>query len=311
MTANKGFGSMRFMCCALLTAALLLRGGLRYASRPQEAASERTQELTAAATPVETTRDYPCMAYAPPRRIVTKFRAEDAAELAVRDRADVGLDTAALLTAPLKLNRNADEPLVLVMHTHATEAYCDAPDYHSSDPARSVIRVGQALCDRLNELGVRTIHDTTVYDAEGYLDAYEHSAEGISALLAQYPSIQIVIDVHRDAVEDAEGNQLALTGLLNGEEVAELLLVMGTDVAGLYHPNWKENVSFALKLQLLGQRGADGVFRPLLLRASRYNQHLTPHSLLLEVGAAGNTLEQAEASAVFFADCLHELLNSG
>ena len=85
---------------------------------------------------------------------------------------------------------------------------------------------------------------------------------------------------------------------------------MGTDVSGLYHPNWQENVSFALKLQLLGQRESDGVFRPLLLRASRYNQHLTPHSILLEVGAAGNTLEQAEASAVFFADCLKELLDS-
>lgn len=320
MAANRGHRSMRGMCCAVLAAALLLRGGMWYMAHPR--AVEPLEAALSVANAVETApsaateaadaaQDYPCMVYTPPqRRSGVLFRAEDAAELAVRDRAEVGPDTAALLTAPLELDRNADGPLVLVMHTHATEAYCDSPDYHSSDPAHSVIQVGQTLCDRLNANGIRAIHDTTVYDAEGYIDAYEHSAEGISALLAQYPSIQIVIDVHRDAVEDADGNQLALTGQLNGEDVAELLLVMGTDVSGLYHPNWQENVSFALKLQLLGQRESDGVFRPLLLRASRYNQHLTPHSILLEVGAAGNTLEQAEASAVFFADCLKELLDS-
>ena len=157
----------------------------------------------------------------------------------MRDRAEVGPDTAALLTAPLELDRNADKPLVLVMHTHATEAYCDSPDYHSSDPAHSVIQVGQTLCDRLNANGIRAIHDTTVYDAEGYIDAYEHSAEGISALLAQYPSIQIVIDVHRDAVEDADGNQLALTGQLNGE-MSPSCCWSGDGCLGLYHPTGRK-----------------------------------------------------------------------
>ena len=118
----------------------------------------------------------------------------------------------------------------------------------------------------------------------------------------------LYLDLHRDAIEDADGGQLAMTAELDGASCARLLLVRGTNVSGMYHPNWQDNLSCALKIQALAETRDPGWFRQLSLRSQRYNEHLTPCSILLEVGAAGNTLDEAVRSAERFGDLLADLI---
>ena len=203
------------------------------------------------------------------------------------------------------------EPCVLIVHTHGSEAYKGTTGYRSTDPEENMVSIGRELARVLNDLGIPTIHDTTLHDETlGYDQAYSQAAKAISAKLEQYPTIQMVIDVHRDAVEDSSGKQKALSTEFRGESYAQLLLVMGTDLSGQAHPRWQENLSFAMKLQaLLRQENADLV-RQTSLRSSRYNEHLTPFSILLEVGSAGNSREEALRSATYFAQTLGQFLHS-
>ena len=118
----------------------------------------------------------------------------------------------------------------------------------------------------------------------------------------------MVLDVHRDAVEDRAGFPAALTANIDGEEYARLMLVVGTDEGGLPHPDWQENLANALKLQALLNRSAPGLCRDLDLRTERFNQHETPGSLLVEVGASGNTLAEALRSARILGNALVKLI---
>ncbi len=204
-----------------------------------------------------------------------------------------------------------DSPCVLILHTHGSEAYRDQEGYRSSDPDKSVIRVGKEIADRLNEAGIPTIHDTTAHDMTcGYDLAYEQAATAIAANLDKYPGIQVVIDVHRDAASDGQGGQKPISAEIAGEVAAGLLLVMGTDTPDLPHENWEENLAFAIRLQAYLSGNASGLMRPISLRSARYNEHFTPCSVLLEVGAAGNSMEEALRSARYFGDRLGELLKS-
>ena len=152
------------------------------------------------------------------------------------------------------------------------------------------------------------MHETSLIDLGNYNDAYPRMAGLAEDWLARYPSIQMVLDVHRDSLETDDGTQLALRADVDGEACAKLLLVMGSNGSGLEHPGWRQNLANAAHLQALCEQRAPGLMRDLLLRASRYNQHLTPRSMLLEVGTAGNALEEALRSADIFsqvlADCL-------
>lgn len=324
-TKERSRQTVRTVCFALVLTAAVLRlcaempwsGAQRAALFLSLGISElpEADEPSADPTDAPPRAGYEKMEFSLPRTGMS-FSAEDAALVPIANRVGAVLDTAALITQPVSFDLSAEGPLVLVTHTHATEAYtmtADAQydptsDYRTEDPAHNVVRVGQALTDRLNALGIETLHDTQLHDLEGYNDAYDRTEAVLADYLARYPSIQMVIDVHRDAVEDASGRQLALTAEVNGADYARLLLVMGTDIGGLEHPNWRDNLAFAMKLQAQGERTAAGLFRELSLRSSRYNEHLTPHSLLLEVGTAGNTLQQALRSAEFFADTLARVL---
>jgi stage II sporulation protein P len=165
-----------------------------------------------------------------------------------------------------------------------------------------MLRIGQEIAQILNQSGIPALHDTTMHDASGYDAAYERTEVAISAYLEQYPSICMVIDVHRDAAQASDGSQISRTTILNGQEMAQLLLVMGTDTAELPHPNWEQNLSFALKLQAYIAQSAPDLMRPLMLRAARYNELLTPQSILLEVVTAGENaaMEYGIASAILY-----------
>jgi len=231
-------------------------------------------------------------------------------------------DKQALLTRPSALSLSDDGPAVLIVHTHSSEAYTMEAgfEYPESDALRtlderySVIRVGDEIADILTEAGISVLHDTQPNDYPNYNGAYERMRQTIEGYLAEYPSIQMVLDIHRDAAEDADGNPVALTAEADGEACAELMLVVGTDEGGLSHPDWQENLANALKIQTLLNRSAPGLCRNLNLRTERFNQHETPGSLLVEVGASGNTLAEAlrsarilgQALAVFLRGQMHD-----
>ena len=243
------------------------------------------------------------------------FTAGEAEGLAVAGNSGKRFDKAALLCSPTGLSVSADRPAVLIVHAHTSEAYTQSAGwtYTESDPLRtaereySVVRVGEEIARALEDRGIRTLHDDSVNDRPDYNRAYALCGERTAKLLAENPGVQVVLDVHRDAAEDARGNQTGQTVSLDGEDAARLMLVVGTDAGGREHPDWKKNLSLALKLQALGARRAPGLFRPIDLRRERFNQQLSPGALLVEVGAAGNTLPEALAGARIFAALLAEL----
>lgn len=283
--------ALRLLCFGILLAATAIRLGADFFSRPPEAAAAPPEEV------------YPTMLYEPE---VDKLIFSES-EAPVDNTSGAPIDVQALMQRSLNFSITR-EPLVLIVHTHATEAYCQSPDARSTDISENVVHIGGLLSQTLIENGINTLHDTTLIDAMGYYDAYSHAAEIIEGYLQKYPSIQMVIDVHRDSIADSSGAQLPLTTQLDGQSAAQLMFVMGTDYGGHYHPNWEDNLAFALQLQAFCEQKAPGLFRNLTLRAQRYNQHLTPGSLLIEVGTAGNTLQEAENSIRFFAKRLAELL---
>ena len=134
------------------------------------------------------------------------------------------------------------------------------------------------------ELGLTVVHDRTLYDYPKYNGAYDRSAEAVQRYLEQYPSIKIVLDVHRDALVGSDGEVYKLVSQEAGEKVAQVMLVVGSNDSGMEHPNWRENLALAVKLQLELTRDWGQLARPITLRSSRYNQHLSPGSLLVEVG---------------------------
>lgn len=242
------------------------------------------------------------------------FTGQEADAIAIGGSAQSAVDKASLLLAPLEFQGDGS-PQVLIIHTHTSEAYTPAPEqdyvetaaFRTLDANYSVVRVGEELARTLEAHGVGVIHDTTVNDDPVYEGAYERSFDCIEAQLAAHPSIDIVLDIHRDALEDADGNALPRRVQVAGEDCAQLMLVVGTDEGGLYHPNWRENLSFALKLQALLNRDYPGLCRDLSLRRERFNQQFTPCSLLVEVGAAGNTLDEALRAARCLADAIAQI----
>lgn len=144
------------------------------------------------------------------------------------------------------------------------------------------------------------MHETSLIDLGNYNDAYPRMAGLAEDWLARYPSIQMVLDVHRDSLETDDGAQLALRADVDGEACAKLLLVMGSNGSGLEHPGWRQNLANAARLQALCEQRAPGLMRDLLLRASRYNQHLTPRSMLLEVGTGRKFARGGPAQRGYF-----------
>ncbi|MCQ2419060.1 MAG: stage II sporulation protein P [Clostridia bacterium] len=239
-----------------------------------------------------------------------EFVSADVSSIRIIGSCTYSYDTQALLSAPLKVHFSSDAPQVLIVHTHTTEGYaeCAGEDYSSLDPLKNVVAVGDVIAEVLTQNGIPTLHETGLNDVYGYQDAYERMDAVIADYLAKYPSIQMVIDVHRDSFEDSSGNIAGPVVTEAGMECAKLMLVMGTDEGGLYHPNWQDNLSCALKLQSMLLGTYPSLCRDLLLRQSRYNQHRTPCSMLVEIGASGNTLLQAQNTARLFAECVSSLI---
>ena len=205
-----------------------------------------------------------------------------------------------------------EEPQVLILHTHGSEAYTPAPgtegivwsgNCRTTDYRYNVVRVGDEMAEVLGEAGISVLHDRTLYDYPDYAGAYDRALASIEKYLEQYPSIRFVLDVHRDAIEDGQGNQYKVVSEVEGKGVsAQMSLVVGSDGSGLEHPDWMENLRLAAAVQQDILEQYPTLMRPVLLRNSRYNQHAATGSLLLEAGAAGNSPEEAVLAGRLFAE---------
>ena len=208
------------------------------------------------------------------------------------------------------------EPSVLVYHTHTTETYelLDRGFYTNERSSRSensgenMIRVGEEICKVLENNGYKTIHDKTIYDKK-YSGSYERSCKNISKILKENPSIQIVLDIHRDAIYQKDGSRVKPVAEIGGRKAAQIMIISGCEDGNVTNfPNWEKNLSFAVQLQNKLKNDNPQLVRPLMFCSRKYNMHLTPCSLLIEFGTDANTLSEAVYSAELFAKSLAEFL---
>ena len=234
----------------------------------------------------------PTLPVQPPETPV--FSADELVE--VQYFCDYRPDLESLLTQTLNWSLRGDAPTVLIVHSHATEGYIGTEGYRSLDEQENMVAIGEEIARVLNNCGIGVIHDKTYHDHPDYDASYTNARRTIRDYLTKYPSIQMVLDIHRDA-SDATSGQLTTSATVGGQESAQLMMVVGTDARGNHHPNWQENLSLALKLTALLEQENPGICRPTALRSERFNMDLTAGSLLVEVGAAGNTLPEAKIAA--------------
>ncbi|MDE6020089.1 MAG: stage II sporulation protein P [Ruminococcus sp.] len=219
-----------------------------------------------------------------------------------------------VLKPAFKISVN-EKPQVLIMHTHTTETYepyirssfDPSFNYRTTDSSRNVVAVGEAIAEKLRAAGIVTLHDETIHDYPSYTGAYERSAETVSNILEENPSIKVVLDIHRDAI----GTESSITqpiADINGKESAQVMIISGCDDGTMDMPNYMFNFRFACRLQERMESMYPGLTRPVLFDYRRYNQDLTTGSLLIEVGSHGNTFEQAVYAGSLLGDALAKVL---
>ena len=238
------------------------------------------------------------------------FSGADTALVDIRYSCTARPDLEALLSRELVWDLTGDQPTVLILHTHATESYTKGrEDYRESaafrtlDENYNMISIGARVAELLREAGITVIHDRDLHDYPSYNGSYNHARKSIQAILQEHPTIRVVLDLHRDASGDLN-NQFRPAVEIDGVQTAQIMLVMGTGTGGLSHPDWEENLGLGLKLQAQLERQAPGITRPISLRSQRFNQDLTKGSLLIEMGAAGNSHAEALRAAEQLAKAL-------
>lgn len=195
----------------------------------------------------------------------------------------------------------ASGPAVLIYHTHTTESYMDSAadsypagfNFRTTEPDKNMVSVGDAITAELKAAGIGVIHAGEIHDYPKWNGSYGRSAETIKAILAEYPSIRVVLDIHRDAI--CSGNDvIAPVAEVEGRQSAQIMIISGCDKGDMNMPDYRKNFHFACKLQQTAESMYPGFTRPILFDYRKYNQDLTPGSLLIEVGSQGNSLEEAQ-----------------
>jgi stage II sporulation protein P len=220
-------------------------------------------------------------------------------------------DAEKLMKKDMTMELNQEKPQILIYHTHSRETYSDSRAGVEED---TIVGVGTYLTEILtNQYGYQVIHDTTQYDMiNGQLDrnlAYNNAEPGIEKILEDNPTIEVVIDLHRD------GAKAKRVTKINGKKTAQLMFFnglsknsKGEDITYLANPNLQDNLAFSLQLQLKGREMYPGLMYKNYLKAYRYNLHVRPKSILVETGTDYNTLEEAKNAMELLADILHEVL---
>lgn len=232
--------------------------------------------------------------------------------LQIRNETTYQPDINALLNAPLSFS----SPEILIVHTHASEAYTEEGQHYYNegennrniDTDKNMVRVGSELAKELTELGFKVTHAREINDYPSYNKSYSKTLDVINYYLKNNSNIQIVLDLHRDSVIKTDGTKMKFVTEINGEKTAQVMIVSGTNQAGLPNDTWQENLKFALKLQNYMESEYPGLARPLNLRQERFNTHATVGSLIIEIGTGGNTLNEALASTKFLANSIEETL---
>lgn len=194
---------------------------------------------------------------------------------------------------------------MLIIHTHGTEAYSDNADsnYRSTDTAKNIVACGTAIADILESRGIHTIHCKTMFDEKDYTLSYYSASLEIKRIIKEYPSVSYIIDVHRDSVMTGSTYSAPSVEYVGGY-TAQMMFVIGTDHGGAEHPNWRNNLALALRLQDSLNKEAPQIMRTANLRSASFNEQYSQGSLLLEIGACATSLSEAVRSAELFADAL-------
>lgn len=269
----------------------------------------RPSQITFSPAPTEPTSSNDTMPTTPADEIfIPTFSAQDAEGLKINCSFSHTADVSGLLTRPLQWDLTGSEPTVLILHTHGTESftptgeYAETTPYHTTDTSHNMISVGAYVAALLQQNGISVLQDTALHDSLSYNAAYSNSRRSIQDYLEKYPSIRLVLDLHRDSIEDEKGNQVVQSVFAQDTTYAPLMFVVGTDSSGLTHPNWQTNLALALKLQSLLEGICPGICRDISLRSQRFNQDLSDGALLVEVGASGNSRQEALRSAQVLAE---------
>lgn len=229
-----------------------------------------------------------------------------------------GIGIEKILGEKIDLSVTKDKPSVLIFHTHTTETYqiLDRGFYEtgfmtrSNDSAVNMVRVGKAICSEIEKAGYGVIHDTEIHDAS-YNGAYAHSRKSVEEYLEKYPSIQVVLDIHRDAIQLSDGTKIKPTAEIKGKKAAQIMIISGCQEEGnpiTNLPDWRYNLTFAVHLQNKLEELFEGITRPLYFCPRSYNMNVTHCSLLVEVGSDSNTLEEAVYTGKCIGTALVEIL---
>lgn len=272
-------------------------------------------ELTQTAAPTETPHPAETTAAVTeatePEKTPVVLSAGDAETIDIRNSSGLTVDAEALLLTELAWDLT-DGNRVLIFHTHATESYTPTAEnpyqessyYRTLETEDNMVRIGQRLTELLRQEGIGVVHETTFHDYPSYTGSYANARKTLKKHLEQTPGLCLLLDIHRDALETESGKQLATRITVDGRSIAQIMLVVGTDAGGLQHPQWQQNLALALKLQRQLETVCPGICRYISLRSERFNQDLSPGAVLVEVGTAGNTLEEALAAAEILAQAI-------
>lgn len=203
---------------------------------------------------------------------------------------------------------------LIIYHTHTCESYTPSEqnsyissgNFRTTDLNFTVAKVGEVLSNNLKEKGINVIHNNTLHDYPAYTGSYTRSLSTINNLLSQNPSCEMIIDLHRDALGSSSSYGPCV--MIGEEKVAQLMFVIGTDGGGLTHPDWLNNLKVAIAIQERAEELYPGLFKPMIVRNSRYNQHVSNAAFIIEVGATGNTLEECAGSMKYLANVLNEIM---
>jgi len=231
-------------------------------------------------------------------------------------RTQAGRDLSKDLAAPIGLEIDKQNPAILIFHTHTTEGFeiIDRPWYaadwssRTENGAKSIVRIGAEMAKVLERAGWQVIHDTNIYDRQ-YTGAYDKSRAAVLKHLEENPGILVTLDVHRDAIHTDKGVRIKPVAQIGGKAAAQVMIITGVREGAISgYADWEENLRFAAKLHVAAEERYPGLMRPLFFAPRKYNMDVTPYSLLLEMGADVNTLEEAVYSGRLIGDVLAGLL---
>lgn len=228
----------------------------------------------------------------------------------VNNDSPYSVDIPALLERDPKQKASAEGPQILIIHTHASESYLpDERDMYiptdierTEDTRYNVVRLGDEMATRLEALGLTVIHDRDINDYPTYSGSYNRTLAKIEEYVKQYPTIQVVFDIHRDSISGKDGTMYKTVCDSEYGKTAQMMFVVGSDGTGLPHDGWRDNLAFAAQMQDRLLEACSTLMRPIHLRKERFNQHATPGSLILEVGTAANSLTEALRAITLFCD---------